>query len=143
MPFLLAYQDAVNGTAARRGWHVRLAMGESKGPFFLDQRAHALQYDTLLRDFGACSKLAGIQPFTAYGLRRLYASGLAALLPMDVAARAGGWLNHVVFGKHYARSLLDWQPMLLKPEPSTSLDDDLPWAPHGVEGQKEFTRGLA
>lgn len=142
MPYLQAYQAAVNQTAAQRGWQVRLSISAGEGTFFLDQRGHPLAYDTLLRDFGACSKLASIQPFTAYGLRRLHASGLAALLPMGSAAAAGGWLNERVFGKHYARSLVDWQPRFLLAEPAIDLDEDMPYST-AAGLSREVTVGLA
>lgn len=123
--FLRIYIAAFNSYAARRGWPHRIGFGIPEA-FFRGLRGRRWTYETLHSAYARCCRIAGVAPFPAYGVRRLYASGIAAVLPMEEAAVAGGWVNERVYSRHYARSLREWQPPLALAEPAIDLNDDRP-----------------
>lgn len=123
--FLQMYVSAFNSYAARVGSAQRIGFGEP-GAFFRGLYEGRWRYDALLAAYARRCQAAGLTPFTPYGLRRLYASGMANVLPIQEAAVAGGWDNERVFMRHYPRSLRPWQPPLALAEPAVDLNDDRP-----------------
>jgi len=119
--FLARYVAAHNSYMASRGSSEVIGIGVA-GPFFRGLRGGPWLYDALRGAYARCCRRAHVQPFTPQGLRRLYASGMAAVLSLAEAAIAGGWKNVGVFERHYARSLRKWQPELPAVRPAVRLE---------------------
>jgi integrase len=135
---LMRYIHAFNSWASSTGRPYHIGVG-LKGPVFRSEDGRPWRYDDLRTAFLRYCQRAGIVPFTPYGLRRVFASGLSEVLSVEEAAVAGGWLNPKVYLQHYARSLGSWQPPLVGGEPPVDLDDDLPSVRTPREAGREVT----
>jgi integrase len=91
------------------------------GPLFRETSGEAWGYNALRAAFAKTCRLAGITPFPPCALRHVYASGMAAVLPLDRAASAGGWKNSHVFSKHYARSRRAWGQPPVRVQPGLPI----------------------
>jgi len=123
--YLETYVRTFNSCMMRFGLPERVGFGAS-GPLFRGTRGRRWRYDSLRAAYAANIAAAGIPTFSAYGLRHLYGSGMASLVPVGEAAVGGGWANDRVFLRHYARSLRLWEPIEPTSEPRVDLDGDRP-----------------
>jgi integrase len=124
---LLRYAASFNSYAAAMGRRDRIGVGVGiPGPFFRSLRDGPWTYNAMFAAYGNCCRAAGVPRFTPHGLRRLYASRMAAVLPAHESALAGNWMNEGVFLRYYARSLRSWQPKLPIGEPPVDLDAGRP-----------------
>lgn len=136
--FLLRYAASFNARQSARGRRDRIGVGVP-GPFLRTFKGHPWKYDDFLKACYRCCDAAGVPRFSPHGLRRLYASRIAALLSVHEAPLAGVWKDEAVFLRHYARSLRSWQPKLPLGEPPVDLDSDRPGPSAAVALETEVT----
>ncbi len=133
IPYLVRYIERCNGYAAARGWQSRIGFGVD-GAFWRSCRERPLTYHGLGAMVRTYTRISGVEPFVAHGLRHLRAAVLGDVLVPEEAALAGGWKNTSVFLRYYAAPLRLIEPDRPLPHPPNEYESSGNPYEHGDGG---------
>jgi len=97
---LQAYMSAFNEHARLRGWTTRIEIGKT-GRIWRNSGRSAWSYERVLAELRCACDSAGVTPFTPHGLRRVFATETANVLPRYTVQLAGGWQGGQRLDDHY------------------------------------------